>query len=336
MTALWIVSLLLVAFALQHIHAFVPLLLHQSNTRAIPLPRRAFSKEEESNSGGTTPSNNNILTTPPPPVSSSTTEPSRHKRTSTPSKSNKNAWSYSYLSKERRQQVLKLVTQLEQSHLENFSNTQEWIDEGLNVVAQWARLGEGKRAESAAEELLLMLQPHDIQKNVTMQAHRRVLNAWCNQLKRTSWKHSKNSRPSIRQLKEWKELVQEADRVLKKLEPMSLDEDGYRAVLEAYAQCQQVASALHTLQRWESASQQQKGIGPPTAAAYGTVIRCILHSRDVQWYLQKGVKLSPVEMAHSLLEECPQAPSLQTYNRVLDAWSKSLPPWNKHIKAAWE
>jgi pentatricopeptide repeat protein len=127
------------------------------------------------------------------------------------------------------------------------------------------------------------------------------------------------------------------------LSSLLLQGDDYLAVIHAHCQCSQAASALHVLQKWQASPLTT------TAAAHAAVIRCILaapscnsnsSSSTVHFYYdtRMGSRLSPVEMAHALLEQClegsggdgsHQTPSVHVYNRVLDAWSRALPPFSK-------
>ena len=98
----------------------------------------------------------------------------------------------------------------------------------------------------------------------------------------------------------------------------------YQAVIQAHASCFNVASALILLKRWKK----------PSAAAYASVIRCILSPKcQVKMYERKNQRLVPVEMAHELLQECLSISSnklsSQVYNRVLNGWSLALPHFSK-------
>ena len=254
---------------------------------------------------------------PRPAKSISTTQKhrTRHRRKT-------RAWTFTNLSSDRRKEVMKLVTELEQGQFEMpIKRDNRWIVGCLDVLAQWARLGEGDSAESVCTEILQRIEDPKMK----IKAYRLVLHAWCNQLTRLSTSGSRL---------ELTEIARRADGVLCKMESVSplLEGDDYLAVIQAHAQCYQVASALHVLQKWQSSTLT------PTAAAYASVIRCILApSCTVKVYERMGSRLSPVEMAHALLEQCldnsSKKPSLRVYNRVLDAWSKTLPPFSKKAHA---
>ena len=236
-------------------------------------------------------------------------------------KTKKRPWTYSPLSPARRQQVLSIINELEE---ENDVND---VESSLDVISQWARLGEGERATSACDALLMIHSSlDDPTKN---KAYRRVLHAWCNQLKRvtssdTRRQRRRQSRPAPFD-KHNKQLANRAEQVLMKMK--KAEPGDYQAVIQAHASCLQVSKALYLLKQWNE----------PTAAAYASVIRCILSPQckvDIM-YERHNERITPVAMAHELLVKCHESTSpenrlsTQVYNRVLNAWSMSLPHFDK-------
>lgn len=217
-------------------------------------------------------------------------------------------WTYTPLNPTRRSKVVSLVHELEENtNLKDAGAT-------LDILSQWSRLGEGERAESLCNTFFLEQSPDAETAN---QALRRVLFAWCNELNRKVQKD-----PSRRQVKddEYKKLARQAEQVLQKMDPV--ESGDYQAVIQAHAISFNVASALFLLKKC------------PSAAAYASVIRCILSPNcPVNLYERKNQRLAPVEMAHELLQECVSKTnntlSPLVYNRVLNAWSYTLPHFSK-------
>ena len=190
------------------------------------------------------------------------------------------------------------------------------VEATLNVLSQWSRLGNGERAESLCHAFLLEQSDTEI----TNQALRRVLHAWCNELNRKLPNDPR--RQTQGDNNEYNNLARRAEQVLLKMD--TVESGDYQAVIQAHASCFNVASALLLLKKCKE----------PSAAAYASVIRCILSpSCLVETYKRKKERLLPVEMAHELLQECllisNNTLSPQVYNRVLNAWSLALPHFSK-------
>ena len=279
-------------------------------------------------------------------------------------KKTKPIWSYGWLEGARKAKAYELTLQLQQSHRQSLQSLspQQWIQKGMEIMEQWATLGEGDACAKWCTQCLAEFQPdnsthHDM---ILCQAHRRVMHAYSNQFLKWAW-DPKSRKPlstasySMDQ-NQAEQAIRQADALLERMEQISrnyvrtatttidrittkpaplMDSQDYTAIILGYAQLDQVANALHALRRIEQLAHSNPDIQRlhPNILVYSSIVKAINNSPQQILYERLGIKYAPYEMATQVGQDGVKAyrrakkiPSVQLYNHMLNAYSRVLPP----------
>jgi len=312
-------------------------------------------------------------TTEAPPLSNRNTP----KRTATSNvrRNKKNhIWDNSWIPDgEEREKYKSILKKKQKENLEYFFEQQQSSSnqrnevakkEGLDVLTEWSKLGEGKQCQNAAEDLLSSvpsladnLQDYEFHANV----HRRVLHAYYNQLQRVTW-NKKYKKPEFRlsdeELRMGREVLRTAEEVLKLLEDTLnnygendspkmetlLDASDYAPLILGYYQVTMTFPALSALRRLSSLykkNERSESLAPG-CPLYLAVMKSIFNCDAREWETSMGGKLTKIKVIDVLCNECltntrnlphdirgSSFSLLQVYNVAFDAWSKVLPPPTK-------
>lgn len=281
----------------------------------------------------------------------------------------KTAWEHAWVpTGERRDKVKSLIKEMERAHLRSVpKDTKEWddvkvfLEEGMDILVQWAQLGEGDRCDAFATEMLdhcaswmnNWLDYYDLQVKI----RRRVLHAYYNQLQRITW-NGNSQKPkfqlSTKEATLGREVLEKADETLQQMERQSrdyfkkardqnknmrplMDANDYAPLIMGYNQVgNKAVPALHALRRLTDLFERSDHLErlAPTTSLYIAVSKAIFNYKDEQDWLDRMGK-SRTEMVGLLCIECVeysrQFPKLlktniNLYNVALDGWSKALPP----------
>ena len=281
-------------------------------------------------------------------------------------KKKKPIWSYGWLDGARKAQAYELTLQLQKSHQQQLHlqslSPQQWIQGGMEIMEQWATLGEGDACAKWCTQCLAEFQPdnsthHDM---ILCQAHRRVMHAYSNQFMKWAWDpKSRKPLPTTSDLMDQNQAEQalrQADALLERMEQISrnyirmttttidrittkpaplMDSQDYTAIILGYAQLDQVANALHALRRIEQLAHSNPDIHRlhPSILVYSSIVKAINNSPQQILYERLGIKYAPYEMAIQVGQDGVKAyrrakkiPSVQLYNHMLNAYSRVLPP----------
>ena len=256
---------------------------------------------------------------------------------------------------------------MQSKHLRYDKDTKDWADvkafleDGMDILVQWAQLGEGARCEAFANEMLdrcaswmaNWLEYYDLHVKV----RRRVLHAYYNQLQRITW-NGTSKKPKFKlsssEAMLGREVLEKADATLQLMERHSqdyvtkardqnknmrplLDASDYAPLILGYNQVGgKAVPALHALRRLTGLFDRSDNLErlTPSTSLYLAVSKAIFNYNDAQdWFNHVGK--SQTEMVDLLCRECVeysrQFPSLvqsniNLYNVALDGWSKALPP----------
>ncbi|KAI2502814.1 hypothetical protein MHU86_11638 [Fragilaria crotonensis] len=281
----------------------------------------------------------------------------------------KTAWEHAWVPNgERREKVKSLIKEMQREHLRSYhKDTKDWedvkvfLEDGMDILVQWAQLGEGARCETLANEMLdrcaswmtNWLEYYDLQVKI----RRRVLHAYYNQLQRITW-NGTSKKPKFQlsssEAMLGREVLEKADAALQLMERLSLDyvmkardqsknmrplldASDYAPLILGYNQVGgKAVPALHALRRLTNLFDRSDHLErlAPSTSLYLAVCKAIFNYSDAQDW-QNRVGKSQTEMVDLLCKECVeysrQFPSLlqsniNLYNVALDGWSKALPP----------
>ena len=283
-------------------------------------------------------------------------------------KRKKSVWDYAWLQGDARKQVFQLNRELAEGHTQTNGGVidESWIEEAMDILVQWAQLGEGERCEDFAEDVLLKLPKSDRVEyyDQIVKIYRRVLHAHLNQFKSLAW-NPRNRRPNYKLddklLEQAKLTLTRADEVLKKMEKASrayvkeatetysglvvkpgpiMTGGDYEPLIFSHCHVKNVVQALQTLRKNEGQFSDSDNLQrlAPSETLYSNVLKTLLSGPKNVLYERSGVRYSPADMAEQLVRsyadftrKCPDfmKPSLPLYNIALDAWSRTLPPPSK-------
>mmetsp|Transcript_25747 Transcript_25747/g.38872 ORF Transcript_25747/g.38872 Transcript_25747/m.38872 type:complete len:1367 (+) Transcript_25747:119-4219(+) len=300
---------------------------------------------------------------------------------------NKQVWDNAWVPNgERREKVKKLVRGMQKDHLKIFrkhrksenenSNRKKtdydeklFLQEGLDVLDQWAQLGEGLKCESAAEEILSSVQLTKLEDyEFHVEAYRRVLHSYYNYYQRITW-HGRYKKPkftlSAQELRIGQEILQSADATLQQMEKLSRDyvskskttrnprktllgTSDYSPLILGYNHVGKPLPALSALRRLTDLFKQNEHMErvAPSMSLYIAVMKAIFNGDNDEWTSQMGEKNTKADIVDKLCRECvtyarnfpqyvgPASSLLQLYNVALDVWSKVLPPTSKRKQSS--
>mmetsp|Transcript_31939 Transcript_31939/g.48278 ORF Transcript_31939/g.48278 Transcript_31939/m.48278 type:complete len:1368 (-) Transcript_31939:316-4419(-) len=287
---------------------------------------------------------------------------------------------------ERREKVKKLIREMQKEHLKNFRkllnceddninkkkkanyNEKLFLQEGLDVLVQWAQLGEGAKCENAAQDLLMCVPIKKLEDyEFHIKVYRRVLHAYYNQYERATW-NGRYKKPkfklSVQELRMGQEVLQTADTIIQRMEELSreyvakskttrnpqktlLDAGDYAPLILACNHVAKPVPALSALRRLTDLFEQSEQMErlAPAPNLYIAVMKAIFNSADEEWADQMGDKFSKTDIVDTLCRECikrarnfpilvgPASSMLELYNVAFDAWSKVLPPRSKRERS---
>jgi hypothetical protein len=293
------------------------------------------------------------------------------------SKSNRNniiqkyPWNHAWvMDGERRKEITTLIEKMERSLIRSYDRTtNDWnkvklfLEDGMDILEQWAQLGEGNRCEAFSKTLLSCcddsmkrwLDYYDLQ----IKVKRRVLHAYYNQLQRHTW-NSKTQKPKFQptptEITKGQNTLDKANHILQDMERFSreyvikaqeqnknmiplLDASDYESLIFGYNQVGgRAVQALDALQRFKNLfhSYAIERLAP-SSTVYLAVSKSIFNYRDEQDWIDRIGK-SQIEVIDSLCREYVDSyrkypkflqSNIHLYNIALDGWSKVLPPISK-------
>jgi pentatricopeptide repeat protein len=284
---------------------------------------------------------------------------------------NKAPWEHAWvMDGERRKEIISLIEKMERSLLRSYDRTtkdwnksKQFLEDGMEILVQWAQIGEGNRSEAFAKEMFShcddwmknWLDYYDLQVKV----RRRVLHAYYNQLQHHTW-NPQTQKPKFQltpaEVTKGQHILDEANQILQDMERFSreyvikareqnknmlplLDASDYESLIFGYNQVGgRAVPALDALQRFKNLfhSNAIERLAP-SSSVYLAVSKAIFNYKDEQDWIDRIGK-SQVEVIDSLCKEYVDSsrkfpkvlhPNIHLYNIALDGWSKVLPPISK-------